>query len=168
MRLEDLPNELLLDIFCSCSSVTDVLQLAAASRRFYYIYCGSKKLPILFDSAERQYGPLEDAIQVVTYNSSMPARQIRTPPHSLALLKQLLELGRCAAEWTKLYPSKKWKDDFENRRLLSEKEAYRLRRAIYRYTLYARAFHNPRYPRTSRSLVNDTSIAFLRAALAAC
>ena len=161
MHLEDLPNELLLDILRSCESVSDVLHLAASSRHFHRIFCSTDKLSILFASAERQYGPLKDAIQAVTYNSSQPAHHIRTVPYSLALLKQVLDLGRCAAEWVSLYPSKKWKDDFENRRLLQENESYRVRRAIYRWTLYARAFHNSRHPRTTRSIVSTVPQALL-------
>ncbi|KAI4155310.1 MAG: hypothetical protein LQ340_001075 [Diploschistes diacapsis] len=150
MHIEELPNELLLDIFFSCRSVKDVLALGTASRHFYHVFSGSKKLPILFQSAEVQYGPLEDAIQVVTYNHSQPAHRIRKAPLSLALLHQLIDLGKSAAKWIEIYPSRKWKDNFEDRRLLRASETYRLRRAVYRLTLYTRAFHNARYPRTSR------------------
>ncbi|MCJ1323420.1 hypothetical protein MMC10_000080 [Thelotrema lepadinum] len=150
MHIENLANELLLDIFFSCGSIQDALNLAAVNQRFRNLYSGSRRLPILFSSAESQYGPLEDAIQVVTYNSSQPANLIRGVPHSFALLQQLNELGRSASKWVDMYPLKKWKEKFENRRLLRTSEAYCLRRAIYRLTLYARAFHNARYPRTLR------------------
>lgn len=152
MHIEELANELLLCIFHSCKGVQDALSLAATNHHFYRVFSGSKKLPILFTLVEAQYGPLEDAIQVVTYNSSQAAHHFRTAPESLPLLKQVLNLGRGASKWVTIYPTKKWRDDFENRRLLRANEAYRLRRAIYRLTLFARAFHNARYPRTSRTV----------------
>ena len=150
MPIEDLPNELLLNIFLSCASIQDTLHLSSVNQRFHQVFVGSQKLPILFTVAEAQYGPLEDAIQVVTYNSSQPAHYARTAPHSYALLEQLHDLGRSALKWVDVYPLKKWKVDFEDRRVLRANEAYRLRRAIYRLSLYARAFHNVRFPRTSR------------------
>ena len=152
MYLEDLANELLLHIFDFCSSIQDVLSLASANRRFHKVFSGSRKLSILFHAAEIQYGPLEDAIQLVTQNASQPSHHIRTAPLSLALLKQLITVGICAKKWEEVYPTKKWKHDFEDRRLLTSNEAFRLRRAIYRSWLYTRAFHNARYPRTSRMM----------------
>jgi hypothetical protein len=150
MHIEQLPNELLLQIFFSCSSMKDTLNLAASNSHFHRVFSGSKKLPILFTAAETQYGPLDDAIQVVTHNASQPAHLTRRAPQSFALLRQLISIGRSAQKWTQIYPMQKWKEDYENRRLLTHDEAYRVRRAIYRISLYARAFHNPRYSRMSR------------------
>ncbi|MCJ1353828.1 MAG: hypothetical protein MMC33_003815 [Icmadophila ericetorum] len=69
----------------------------------------------------------------------------------MALLKQLIELGSVAKKWEEIYPSKKWKHNYEDRRLLTSTERFCLRRAVYRLWLYSRAFHNARYPRTSRN-----------------
>jgi len=150
MLLEDLATELVLHVLRSCTSVSDVLNLAATCRRFHKVFAASPKLPILFEAAEAHYGPLQDAIQLVTHNASQPAHLVRNVPSSLALLKQIIEVGRVAKKWEDIYPAKKWKLDFQDRRLLSGQERYRLRRAIYRLWLYSSAFHNRAFPRNTR------------------
>ncbi|KAI9834518.1 MAG: hypothetical protein M1838_005496, partial [Thelocarpon superellum] len=150
MRFEDLPTELVLHVFRSCSSVADVLNLASASHRFHRAVTPSQKLPILFHAAEAQYGPLDDAIQLVTHNQSQPAHLARRVPFSQALLEQLMAVGGVARQWEEIYPAKKWKANFEDRRLLTDAERYRLRRAVYRLWLYDKAFHNRSFPRFSR------------------
>jgi hypothetical protein len=150
MHFEYFPTEIISHVFMSCASVQDVLSLSASHPRFRSIYASSCKLTILEQAAESQYGPLEDAIQLVTHNASQPAHVQRTPPFSLALLKQLVRVGRVAEKWADAYPFKKWKANFQDRRLLSEEERWRCRRALYRLWLYTRAFHNASYPRTQR------------------
>lgn len=152
MLLEDLATELVLHVLRSCTSVSDVLNLASTCRRFHKVFAASPKLPILFEAAEAHYGPLQDAIQLVTHNASQPAHLLRNVPSSLALLKQIIAVGRVAKKWEDIYPAKKWKLDFEDRRLLSGPERYRLRRAIYRLWLYSNAFHNRAFPRNTRML----------------
>ncbi|MCJ1441328.1 MAG: hypothetical protein MMC23_001814 [Stictis urceolatum] len=151
MHFEQLPNELILHIYHSVPTVQDAHSLSLISHRLHHLFSGSQKLPILLSAAETQYGPLHDAIQIVTQNASQPAHHTRSVPISLALFKQLLTLGRAAEQWAQLYPLKKWKQDFENRRLLSPAESLHARRAIYRLWLYTRAFHNARFPRTTRT-----------------
>ncbi|MCJ1295483.1 hypothetical protein MMC34_007046 [Xylographa carneopallida] len=155
MQFEDLANELVLHIFHSCTSVEDVLSLASTCRHFRTVFGASQRLPVLYQAAEAEYGPLAEAIQIATHNSSQPAHKVRKVPLSLALLKQVLKIGAAAKKWEDIYPSKKWKDAFENRRLLTPEERYRLRRAIYRLWLYSKAFHNARYPRLTRTQEND-------------
>ncbi|MCJ1363935.1 hypothetical protein MMC16_003044 [Acarospora aff. strigata] len=150
MLLQDLATELVVHVLWSCTSVSDVLNLAATCRRFNKVFATSQKLPILFQAAEAHFGPLQDAIQLVTHNASQPAHLLRNVPSSLALLKQIIEVGRVAKKWEDIYPAKKWKHDFEDRRVLSGSERYRLRRAIYRLWLYSNAFHNRSYPRNTR------------------
>ncbi|KAI9792326.1 MAG: hypothetical protein M1816_002551 [Peltula sp. TS41687] len=150
MYFQDLPNELVLHVFQVCPSVPDVLNLASSCRHFRHVYQASQKLPILFRAAEADLGPLPDAIQLVTHNDAQPAHLHRHVPLSLALLKQLLSVGRVAKKWEALYPAKKWKTNYEDRRLLSSTERYLLRRAIYRLWLYGRAFHNRNHPRLTR------------------
>jgi hypothetical protein len=152
MSFDKLATELLLQVFCSCSSIADVLNLALTCRRLYRIFSGSRKLPILAHAAETEYGPLREIIQLVTQNASQPAHIIRKAPISIPLLQQVIEVGRVAKKWEEIYPVKKWKLDFENRRLLNAGERFCLRRAIYRLWLYSRAFHSQRFPRTSRVL----------------
>ena len=150
MLFEDLATELVVQVLLSCNSVDDVLALSTTCRRFRNISLSSQRLAILEHAAEAQYGPLLDLTQLLTHNSSQPAHIIRTVPFSLALLKQMVHAGRIAERWCDMYPFKKWKHNYELRRLLTNSERYRLRRAIYRTWLYSRAFHNALHPRESR------------------
>jgi len=151
MLFEDLATELISHVFLSCSAITDVLNLSSTCRRFRNIYASSQKLIILETAAEAQFGPLQDLTQLLTHNASQPTHVIRSVPFSLALLKQIVHTGRVAEKWCDIYPFKKWKYNYEQRRLLTSAERYRLRRAIYRLWLYSRAFHNCDHPRESRS-----------------
>lgn len=150
LHFEYFPTEIISHVFMSCDSVDDVIALSGTCHRFRGIYSSSRKLTILQAAAESQYGPLEDAIQLITHNASQPAHIKRNPPFSFALLKQLVHVGRIAEKWSDIYPFKKWKDNFQDRRLLSNEERWRCRRALYRLWLYTRAFHNAAYPRTQR------------------
>ena len=150
MRLSDLPTELLQHVFLSCTSVPDALNLAATCHRLHKVFTASQKLSILLQAAEAQFGPLDEAIQLVTHNDSQAAHIHREVLFSLALLRQLMVVGRVAVRWEEIYPIKKWKHDFENRRLLTSLERFRVRRAIYRLWLYDKAFHTRTYPRFSR------------------
>jgi hypothetical protein len=151
MLFEDLATELVTQIFFSCSTVTDVLALATTCRRIRRIYLSSQKLAILENAASQQFGPLEDLTQLLTHNESQPAHIIRYVPFSAALLKQIMRSGRVAEKWCDMYPFKKWKHNYENRRLLTSEERFRIRRAVYRSWLYARAFHNREHPRELRA-----------------
>ncbi|KAF2254082.1 hypothetical protein BU26DRAFT_516319 [Trematosphaeria pertusa] len=151
MLFEFLATELVSHVYFSCSSVTDVLALSATCRRFRDIYASSQKLAILEEAAEAQFGPLKDLTQLLTHNASQPAHIIRSVPFSIALLKQIVHAGRTAEKWCEIYPFKKWKYNYERRRLLTSDERYRLRRAIYRLWLYSRAFHNRDHPRELRA-----------------
>ncbi len=151
MLLENLATELVLQIYFACLSVTDVTALSSTCRRFRNIYSSSQKLSILENAAETQFGPLLDLTQLLTHNASQPAHVIRDVPFSAALLKQIVRHGRVAEKWCDIYPFKKWKYNYENRRLLTSEERYRLRRAIYRSWLYSRAFHNREHPRELRA-----------------
>ncbi|KAF2999218.1 hypothetical protein E8E13_001220 [Curvularia kusanoi] len=150
MLFEDLATELVIQILLSCNSINDVLALSTTCRRFRNISLSSQRLAILEHAAEVQYGPLLDLTQLLTHNSSQPAHIIRSVPFSLALLKQIVHAGRVAEKWCDIYPFKKWKHNYESRRLLTPTERHRLRRAIYRTWLYSRAFHNASHPRESR------------------
>ncbi|KAL1968671.1 hypothetical protein VTN77DRAFT_1497 [Rasamsonia byssochlamydoides] len=152
MQLDHLAPELLLHIFRSCDTVADVLHLAATNRRLRHVFSTSQKLSILVRAAEVEFGPLDDIIQLVTQNASQPAHLTRGASMSDALLKQIVEVGRVAQKWEAIYPLKKWKVDYVNRRLLTDEERYRLRRAVYRLWLYHRAFHNRLYDRFSRRI----------------
>lgn len=160
MLFEDLATELVVQVFYSCNTVTDVTALSSTCRRFRNIYSSSQKIPILETAAETQFGPLQDLNQLLTHNASQPAHVLRSVPFSIALLKQIVHHGRVAEKWSDLYPFKKWKHNYENRRLLASEERYRVRRAIYRYWLFSRAFHNRDHPRELRA----TRLVLLRRA----
>ncbi|OCK82810.1 hypothetical protein K432DRAFT_415071 [Lepidopterella palustris CBS 459.81] len=151
MQFDHLATELVTHVFLSCNSVSDVLALSSTCHRFRQIYNSSQKLVILEHAAEANYGPLEDLTQLLTHNASQPAHLLRAVPFSTALLKQITHTGRVAEKWCDIYPFKKWKQNFEHRRLLTTEERYRLRRALYRLWLYTRAFHNRQHPRETRA-----------------
>lgn len=151
MHIEQLANELVLHIFQSCTSVNDARNLASTCHHFHEVFI-SRRLPILFQAAEAQIGPLSDAIQLITHNASQPVHVPRaSPPLSYALLTSLLTVGQVAAKWAAIYPTRKWRgQESDSRRVLSPTECYRLRRALYRHWLYTLAFHDPLHPRTTR------------------
>jgi hypothetical protein len=151
MLFEDLATELVVHIYLSCNAAKDVTALSSTCDRFRNIYNSSQKLPILEQVAETQFGPLQDLTQLLTHNASQPAHITRSVPFSLALLKQMVQHGRVAEKWCEIYPFKKWKYNFESRRLLTSDEHYRVRRAIYRIWLYSRAFHNYDHNREHRA-----------------
>lgn len=157
MLFEDLPSELLGEVYTSCGSVADVVNLSLTCRRLRGVFNSSRKLHILQSACDANYGPMEDAVQLVTHNASQPTHIIRCVPLSEALLKQVIDVGRVAKQWEDIYPFKKWKDTFEERRLLTNSERRRFRRALYRLWLYGSAYHNIAFPRYSRSqpLVNQ-------------
>lgn len=151
MLFVDLPAETITQIFLQVPSVSSATNLSATCRYFRKIYSSSKKLFILSQAIENQYGPIHDAIQLVTYNAAQPAFVTRSVPLSEALLYSVIQVGRTAARWEELYTFKKWKSDYENRRLLTDTERYTLRRAVYRLWLFSRAYHTPSTPRTIRA-----------------
>ena len=147
-----LASELLVQIYESCTSVVDVINLSLTCRRLHRLLPTSQRLPVLFLAAEAEFGPLEDITQLVTYNTSQPAHLIRHAPMSYSLMRQIVQVGRVAQKWEELYPWTKWKDNFADRRLLTAQEKYLLRRAIYRLWLYTQAFHTRLHPRTTRMI----------------
>lgn len=152
MPFDHLATELLLHIFRSCDSVADVLSLASTCRRLHRVFNRSNKLQLLAGTAEAEFGPFHDIVQLLTQNASQPAHLIRDAPMSFALLQQIVQVGHVARKWETVYPVKKWKTDYENRRSLTDDERFRLRRAVYRIWLYHRAFHTRLYDRFSRHL----------------
>ena len=150
--LLDLANELLIHIYESCTSIVDVINLSFTCRRLHRLLPTSQRLPVFFLAAEAEFGPTQDIIQLVTFNSNQSAHYIREAPISYPLLRQVVQIGRVAQKWEEVYPSVKWQDNFADRRLLTSNERYRLRRAIYRVWLYDQAFHSRSHPRTARMI----------------
>lgn len=150
--LLDLANEILVQIYESCTSVSDVINLSLTCHRLNRLLPTSQRLPVLFLAAEAEFGPLVDITQLVTYNTSQPAHLMRHAPMSYSLLRQIVQVGRVACRWEQIFPSVKWKHNFADRRLLTSHERYRLRRAVYRLWLYTHAFHTRLNPRTTRTI----------------
>ena len=153
MKFSHLPNEIIVHVLQSCNTIEDVLCLASTCHHLQAILqAPSNRIPTLFAAAESQYGPLTDAVRLVTHNASQPAHAPRAePPQSLALLRQLTSVGRVAEAWTELYPCLKWRGEASSsRRFLKESERCALRRAVYRSWLYSIAFHTPTHDRTTR------------------
>ncbi len=144
-NLESLATELVVQIFNSMDTIQDVVNLGAASRRLRDIYASTLKLPMLMRAAERQHGPLQDAIQLVTYTTGAKplANRCAAAVPSIALLAQIHRVGHVANRWADIYPFKKWRIDFTERRELTPVERRRLRAAVYRLWLFAAAFQNP-------------------------
>ena len=122
MLFEDLPTETITSIFLSVPTVSSAVALSSTCRRFRNIFSSSKRLLILSQAAENEYGPVEEIIQLVTHNASQPAHIVRSVPVSEALIRSVVKVGRIAVHWEDIYPFKKWKIDYENRRLLDDSE----------------------------------------------
>ncbi|SMR56635.1 unnamed protein product [Zymoseptoria tritici ST99CH_1E4] len=152
MFFDTLPNEILGHIYLSLPDISSVIALSSTSHRFHSAYHSSKKLEILQDAADAEFGPLHDIVQLLTQNASQPAHIRREVPMSEALLHQILKVGRVAQKYEEIYPFKKWKTDFANRRLLSTSERYTLRQALYRLWLFDKAFHTSSHVRTCRGM----------------
>ncbi len=148
--LDFLPTEIIAAILHQSNSIGDALALASSCSRIRAVFASSQRLTILAEAADAQYGPSHDAIQLATHNASQPAHCVRRPPCSLALLQQIVQLGRVADAWADLYPMSKWKTNSEQRRCLDPRERRCFRRALYRLWLYGRAFHTAAYPRELR------------------
>jgi hypothetical protein len=158
MDLDSLPNEIITHIFTILPTIDSVLALASTSKHFNEVYHGSQRLTILSSVADTEFGPLDDILQICTYNASQPAHLHREAPISDALMAQVLKIGRVAKQWEDVYPFKKWKSTFaSSRRLLTPSERYTLRRAIYRLWLYTKAFYNRTNPRTMRNNPQTTA-----------
>lgn len=153
MRFEELATETVLQIFQSVPTVSAAANLSSTCSRFHNIFSSSKKLLILSRAAEYEFGPLDDIIQLVTQNDSQPAHFHRDVPISEALVRSVVEAGRVAVKWGDTYPFKKWKSDYENRRMLTDDERFIFRRALYRLWLFTRAFHNAGHSRLMRTAV---------------
>lgn len=152
MYFDDLPTEITTQIFLSVSDLASAIALSSTCHRFHNVYHSSKKLLILSQAAEAEFGPVSDIIQLVTHNASQSAHVRRDVPVSDALIRQVVKAGRIARRWEEVYPFKKWKSNFASRRILSGHERYLIRRAIYRLWLYAKAFHNASHVRTCRGM----------------
>ncbi|KXT10772.1 hypothetical protein AC579_2315 [Pseudocercospora musae] len=150
--LDTLPTEIITHVFLSVPDIATALALSATCHRCYGAYHSSKKLLILQEAADAEFGPVDDIVQLLTWNASQPAHIHRSVPISEALLRQIVKVGRTAQRYEEIYPIKKWKTEWAYRRSLTNDERFILRRAIYRLWLFDKAFHNPSHVRTCRGI----------------
>ncbi|EME81848.1 uncharacterized protein MYCFIDRAFT_211476 [Pseudocercospora fijiensis CIRAD86] len=150
--LDTLPTEIITHVFLSAPDIASALALSATCRRCYSAYHSSRKLVILQEAADAEFGPIDDIIQLLTWNASQPAHIRRSVPMSEALLRQVVKVGRVAQRYEEIYPFKKWKTEWAYRRSLTNDERFILRRAIYRLWLFDKAFHNTSHVRTCRGI----------------
>jgi hypothetical protein len=142
MALQHLAPELLVRIFESLSSISDIINLSLACRYFYDVLPKAQKLALFFAAVDATDGPVEDIIQLLTQNNAQALYVRRTPPLSFALFSQVTVVARVARRYVDLYPNSRWTDAASmNRRFLDAHEARKLRRAVYRMWSYAKAFH---------------------------
>jgi hypothetical protein len=141
--MQHLAPELLLRIFESLSSVSDIINLSLTCRYLHQILPRSNRLTLYYTAIDSTDGPVQDIIQLLTQNNNERLHVRRTPPLSLALLAQVMSVARVARRYVDLYPKFRWPDDQSmHRRFLDADEARRLRRAIYRTWGYVKAFHH--------------------------
>lgn len=152
MAISDIPSEIVYQIYNTLHSINDAINLSLTNRHFNTLLKHSQKLPTLFAVAEREFGPLDDVAQLVTYNSSEPAHIKRHPQQNYSLLRQMIKIGGVAQKCVELFPEKRWQDNYLERRALSGHEVWKVRRAIYRYWLYCEAFQSRGNTRTMRML----------------
>lgn len=152
MYFDTLPTEIITQIFLSLPNISSAIALSGTCHRANNVYHSSKKLIILSKAAQAEFGPIDDIIQLVTHNASQPAHVRRNVQLSDSVIKQIVKVGRVAQRWEEIYPFKKWKSDFGNRRLLTAQERFVLRRAIYRLWLFTKAFHTSSQVRTCRGI----------------
>jgi hypothetical protein len=164
MALQDLAPELLIRIFESLSTVSDIVNLSLTCRYLSAILPSSQKLTIFYRALDETDGPVEEIIQLLTQNQNQSVHIRRTPPLSLALLSQVTAVARVARRYVDLYPRFRWPEgESAHRRLLSPHEARRLRRAVYRMWSYVKAFHQFSYRvETIESMVKEERLKLLR------
>lgn len=150
--LDTLPTEIITHVFLSVPDIASALALASTCHRCHNTYHSSKKLVILQEAADAEFGPIDDIIQLLTWNASQPAHIKRSVPISEALLHQIVKVGKIAARYEEIYIFKKWKTDWADRRSLTNGERRLLRRALYRLWHFDKAFHNSSHVRTCRGI----------------
>ncbi|KIV87079.1 hypothetical protein PV11_02649 [Exophiala sideris] len=160
MAMQDLAPEIMVHIYESLSSVSDIISLSLTCRYFHELLPKAQKLVLFFAALDKEMGPLDDILQLLTQNDNQMLHVRRTPPLSFALLTQAAGVGRVAERFVQLYPGFRWTGpESVSRRFLDDVEARRMRRAIYRLWSYTQAFHGKSASLISRLARSDTSPA---------
>lgn len=95
--MDTLPTEITTHIFLSLPNISSAIALASTCFRFHHVFLSSKRLLILNEAAEKEFGPVDDIVQLVTHNASQPAHVKRDVPLSDALIRQIVKIGECHA-----------------------------------------------------------------------
>ncbi|KAK5462647.1 hypothetical protein LTS15_002359 [Exophiala xenobiotica] len=166
MAMQDLAPEIMVHIYESLSSVSDIISLSLTCRYFHELLPKSQKLVLFFGALDKEMGPLDDILQLLTQNDNQMLHVRRTPPLSFALLTQAAIVGRVAERLVGLFPTFRWTDaESTSRRFLDDMEARRLRRAAYRLWSYTQAFHgrsSGRMPRFDQTTIATERLQLLR------
>lgn len=142
MAMQDLAPEIMVHIYESLSSVSDIISLSLTCRYFHELLPKAQKLALFFTALDKEMGPLDDILQLLTQNDNQMLHVRRTPAPSFALLTQAAGVGRVAQRFVALYPGFRWAGSQSvSRRFLDDVEARRLRRALYRLWSYTQAFY---------------------------
>lgn len=155
--MQNLAPELLVHIFESLSSVADIVSLSLACRYFHDLLPKSQKLVLFFSAVDQEMGPVDDIVQLLTQNDNQMLHVPRSPSLSFTLLSQATAVARVAQRFVSLYPEFRWLEaETASRRLLDPLEARRLRRAVYRFWIYAKVYQSHSF-RISHLGMNATS-----------
>jgi len=153
---ELLPTETLANILhCTADAcgLSSLLALAGTSYRLHQVYLVHRSALNAL-ALDTTYGPIQDVIQLATHNASQEPHIKRDVPLSAALERNVIFYGNTALRWEEIYPFKKWHGEQSiNRRLLTDDERRKLRRAVYRIWLYDAAYHNPHFSRYTRRML---------------
>lgn len=95
MYFDTLPTEIITHIFLSLPNISSAIALASTCYRFHNVFHSSKRLLILNEAAEAEFGPVDDVVQLLTHNASQPAHIRRSVPLSDALMRQIVKIGKC-------------------------------------------------------------------------
>jgi hypothetical protein len=145
-HIETLPVELQVQILGSVDTIDDMIALSSTCHRLHSVYA-SQRVRLAMRVAERQHGPLEDAVQLLTYKAGDAPLADRTAvAPSLALVGKIHKYGVVANCWADIYPLQKWRERYLDRRALTEAERQRVRAAIYRLWLFTNTYHDPEVP----------------------
>ncbi|KIW12261.1 hypothetical protein PV08_09537 [Exophiala spinifera] len=150
MAMQHLAPEIMVHIYESLTSVSDIINLSLTCHYFHDLLPKSQKLSLFFGALDKEMGPLDEILQLLTQNDNQMLHVRRSPTLSFALLTQAAAVGRTAERLVMLYPSFRWTEaESMSRRFLDAVEARRLRRAVYRFWSYTQAFHG-RFGRVPR------------------
>src|ERR1700760_3099941 len=103
MTLQDLAPELLIRVFESLSTVSDIINLSLTCRYISGILPNSQKLNLFYCALDETDGPVEEIIQLLTQNENQSVHIQRNPPLSFALLSQVTAVARVVGRYVDLY-----------------------------------------------------------------